>query len=239
MLYEKRTKVPFDITLLSLAFSDLIVSFSLISYFLQLPDVVEHVFRHLIFTLSFISASHMIFIAVQRLIAVQLPFKAAILLTRRRCFIAVASLWIASLTISMPIILGNDSYYRVYLCTPLVFGCLILILYAVLNFKMLTRRTVSSTRPNANQNLHVVLYSTTIILVFLACTFPYTIFLIKSTYTPNAPGYAFYLYILQLIFDPILYFLFHYLKAKRPFKSLFYKDKEKQTKPNRKLAPTE
>ena len=240
LLYEKRTKVPFDISLLSLAFSDLIVSFCLIAYFLQLPDLFEQIFRHLIFTLGFLSALHLMFIAIQRLIAVRLPFKAAILLTRKRCFIVVASLWIASLTISLPIILRNDTYYRVYLCTPLVFGCFILILYTALNFNMLTRRPISSTRPNKeNQNLHVAIYSTVIVLLFLICTFPYTILLMENTYTPTVPRYAFYLYILQLVFDPILYFLFHYLRARKLFKSLYITTKENKRNQIKQLAPIE
>ena len=218
LLYEKRTKVPFDLTLLSLAVSDLIVSCGLIGYLCDPPNVLKFILRHLIFTSGFTSALHLIFIAIQRLIAVRLPLKAAILLTRRRCLVYKSLLWIASFIASMPIIRGNDAYYRVYLCTPLVFGSVILLLHVALNFAMRSRRLVSSARANEGQNRRVLLYSTAITSVFLICNFPYTVLLMKNTYTRNVPEHT-YLYILHVFCDPILYFLFHYVKARKPFKS--------------------
>ena len=217
LLYEKRTKIAFDVTLMSLAFADLLISLSLIGYLFHLPELLEHILRHAIFTSSFTSAVHLMFIAVQRLIAVFYPFKAATLLTRKRCCIIISSLWIVSVVTSVPIIFRNDDYYRVYLCTPVVFGSAILLLYVALNYNMLTRRKISMTRNSFNQNLHVMIYSTSITLAFLICTFPYTILLMKNTYTPQVPYYAFYLYILHVALDPVLYFLFHYLKAKKHF----------------------
>ena len=154
------------------------------------------------------------FIAVQRLILMRWPFKVSILLTRKRCFIVMISIWIASLTISLLILFGDDTYYRVYLCTLLAFGYVVLVLYTILNLKTQTRRVTSSTNSSAKQNRNVMLYSTAITLIFLVCTFPYTIFPLGKIYTPNIPSYAFYSYILQVAFDPLLYFLFHYLKAK-------------------------
>ena len=219
LLYEKRTRVAFDITLLSLAASDLIVSFSLIGYLCDPPNALRFILRHLIYTSGFTSALHLIFIAIQRLIAVRWPLKAAILLTRKRCLVYIFLLWSASLIASVPIISGNDAFYRVYLCTPLAFGSVILLLHVALNFAMKTRKPISSVRANESQNRRVMMYAIAITSVFLICNFPYTLSLMKNTYTRNVPEYTFYLYILHVVCDPVLYFLFHYLKARKPSKS--------------------
>ena len=159
------------------------------------------------------SAFHMIFIAAQRLIAVSYPFKLSIWITKKRCIICICVLWFVSIAAAVPLYYQIFVYKRLIIYTPVVCACSFTFCYIFINCKMVTRKQLSGRR-NTAQNLHTLLYSITVTAIFVGCTLPYTV---ENIIDNNAQvSYAsFYLYLIQVVLNPITYFLFHFLKKRK------------------------
>ena len=220
LLRAKKTKLPFDITLISLAASDLITTLTVSCSFIfsSIQQSRDHsiwyvkLFSHVIAASGICSALHMIFIAIQRLVAVLYPMKLSIWITKKRSILTVAWLWLVSIVAIVPIINKVYSYQRGITYLPLGSIMVLLLCYIVINYKTMTRKRLSVSQ-NSTQNLQVLLYSICVTTIFIGCTLPYTIECIINEYRLQSL-YALILYLLQVIFNPILYYLFHFLKKK-------------------------
>lgn len=216
LLHLRRTKQPFDLTLISLASANLYVSFIPIpAYVTMLAGVPSNVrvfavlveFTHN--TACMTSAFHLGFIAFQRLVAVRYPHQSSIWLTRKCCIITICFLWFTSLLMHLPFCFFN--YTQVFSIALLFVGVAILFSYSALNYQLFSSKRISRSGISSNQNIHILIYSTMVTAVFLLSTFPLNISIIISS---HAPLYAIYLYKTRVISDPLLYFLYHYLKRK-------------------------
>ena len=225
LVYEKRTKLPFDITLISLAVSDLMLAtisipVGIFPLFLSASSTSNWFFISsviCIVTSSLSSALHVLFIAIQRLIAVLYPLKVAIWMKRNRCIKIIGLLWLVSTGISVVLSVQFYTYQSYPMCIPLILGSIILVCYIVINIKMLTRKRLAvSGQPS--QNIHIFVYSICITSIFIICNFPYTIYTIlypESVRNRTIPLYALYLFYLQVILDPVVYFFSHIWKKNR------------------------
>ena len=217
LVHARRTKLPFDITLISLAVSDLMLAFlTLLLAVLHLLSIEsttkwrDHVYVACTYISSLSSASHMCFIAIQRLIAVLYPLKISIWITRKRSIITVLLLWLSSVAASVPVQMGYYIYNRILLYTPFVSASVVVVCYIVINIKMMTRKAQTGQQ---SQNISVLLYSISITAIFMVCTFPYTIYAIR--YVLPFPSYAVHLFFLQVILNPVVYFFSQLLKRNR------------------------
>ena len=211
--------MPFDITLISLAVSDLMLVFvSLLLaalYRISNQDAMKwyaYVYLFSIYLSSLSSASHMCFIAFQRLIAVLYPLKVSIWITRKRSIITVLLLWLASGVVSAPTPMEYYIYNRILLYTPFVSAGVVVVCYFVINLKMMTRKAPTGAGQQS-QNISILLYSIAITAIFMICTFPYTIYAIKHVKFP--PSYVVHLFFLQVVLNPVVYFFSHILKRDR------------------------
>ena len=221
LVHDKRTKVPFDITLISLAASDAITALAINCLVLFLYFQPYSTNRALYMTLYFqvISASglssafHMIFIAAQRVIAVSYPFKLSIWITKKRCIMCICVLWFASIAAAVPLYYQIVAYRRLVAYNPVVCACSFTLCYIFINYRMVTRKQLPGRR-NATQNLHTLLYSITVTAIFVGCTLPLTIEKIIDNNAPLSRPSS-YLYLIQVVINPIAYFIFHFLKEKK------------------------
>ena len=222
LVHGRRTKMPFDITIISLAASDLMlaaISFipGILHYSLRemaTLDWYRNLYTFCIYSSCLSSAIHMLFIAVQQLIAVLYPLKVSILITRKRCIKTICLLWLISCVASLPVSLKFYDYQLIFMYSPLVTACVIVVCYVIINIRMWTRKRPTASGQSSN-NMSVLIYSISITAIFMICTFPYTIYTIlypQDLLNGIIPPYALYLFYFQVILDPVVYFFSHIWK---------------------------
>ena len=218
LLHKKKTKLAFDLSLISLAVADFSVCFVLvITYIIKLKD--ESLMRkasHIVtwdITFSWISSSFTLaFIALQRLIAVKYPMKCSIWLTRKRCIRLIAFLWILSALMTGPVIYQNYRNHMRYI--PILVSVVLSMCYAIICYCMLTRKRVAASGNASKQNFKLVLYSLAVTVAYIISTWPYSI----GSFTNHGElKYFIDLLLSNTILDPIIYFLFQHCKSIRGF----------------------
>ena len=225
LIYAKRTTLPFDITIISLAMSDLMLvltSLVLSSFIYYVPNWIASEWYYMAFAYSTYSsfsssALHMLFIAMQRLIAVLYPLKTSIWITRRRSIITLSLLWLASFAAAAPVPIGFYSYNRILLFSPFVAASVIATCYFIINFRMMTRKAPTG-GDQQTQNISILVYSISVTAIFMICIFPCTVYAISQDVLMSKkrfPDYAAYLFYLQAVLDPFVYFFFQIWKRGR------------------------
>ena len=225
LIYAKRTTLPFDITIISLAMSDLmfvLTSLVLSSFIYYVPNWIASERYYMAFAYStyssFLSSVlHMVFIAIQRLIAVLYPLKTSIWITRRRSIITVLLLWLASVAVAAPVPMGFYIYNRILLFSPFVAIGVIAACYFVINFRMMTRKSPTG-GDQQTQNISILVYSISVTAIFMICIFPATVYVMSQGVLMSKmqfPDYATYLLYLQTVLDPLVYFFFQIWKRGR------------------------
>ena len=225
LIYAKRTTLPFDITIISLAISDLLFVLTplvLDGFIYGVPNWIasEWYYMALVYcTYSsiFSSVLHMVFIAIQRLIAVLYPLKASIWITRKRCIITVLLLWLASVAAAAPVPMGLYIYNRIILFSPFVSAGVIATCYFVINLRLMTRKAPTG-GDQQGQNISILVYSISVTAIFMICIFPSTLYTLNQNVPVSKmqyPDYATYLFYLQAVLDPIVYFFFQFWKRGR------------------------
>ena len=216
LVHARRTKLPFDIALISLAVSDLLlamaspvlgISISMIPR-LVASEWFSKAITFCIQSSSFSSALHMLFIAFQRLVAVCYPLKASIWITRKRSIMTVLLLWLVSGAVAVPASMDFYIYQRMFICSPFLSTIIIIVCYFIISFKMMTRKAPAAGGQQA-QNISVLVYSISITVIFMMCALPFAIFAIQEPvllHRMRLPSYVLHLLYLQVVLDPVLYF---------------------------------
>ena len=222
LIRAKRIKLPFDLTLISLAISDLLLSFMsmvliIVNHSLQNMTNLK-LYKRLFIICSHLpavsSSLHICFIAIQRLIAVLYPLKVSIWITRKRSVITLLMLWLVSTAVSVPLSMDNYTYERIFICTPFISTAVIIICYFVISHKMLTRKgpTVGE---HHTQNISVLVYSSFISVIYIITMFPLTINAIQQPVLlqkMTVPAYLYLIFYLQVVLDPVVYVFSQILK---------------------------
>ena len=224
LVYAKRTKLPFDISLISLAASDLMLAVTIVPIGI-LPNFLHTSAKWVwyyklslscTYASSLSSALHMLFIAIQRLIAVLYPLKLTIWMTRKHCSITICVLWLVSTACSV-ISVESIAFQKFLMYSPLISASAIVICYISINIKMLKRKRLGVSGQSL-QSIHVLAYSICITAIFMICTFPYTFYGILQLHgivRGAFPIYALHLFYVQVILDPVVYFFSHIWKKNR------------------------
>ena len=156
-------------------------------------------------TVSLLSSqSHLMSIAVQRLIAVKYPFQCKRYLTQRRCIMVLAFIWLLSLNLPWVLRLINHakiSFSSSFICAPTL-----VLSYAYITFRMVRRKNIAATSSNSGGT--VIWFSLAITLTFLICKLPAVVLYLTMNFSTEFFA-VFCLYWLNSLFDPILYFLFN------------------------------
>ena len=225
LIHAKRATLPFDITLISLAMSDLmfaLTSLVLGSLIYYVPNWIASKWSNMAlvyctYSSIFSSVLHMVFIAMQRLIAVLYPLKASIWITRKRSIITVLLLWLASFAEAAPVPMGFYIYDRILLFSTFVVTGVIAVCYFVINFRMMTRKSPTG-GDQQTQNISILVYSISVTAIFMICIFPATVYAISQDVPLSKmqfPDYAIYSICLQVVLDPFVYFFFQIWKRGR------------------------
>ena len=225
LVHAGKTKVPFNITLISLAITDaflaLVISIITVLYYLTNTMAVSSRFGSFIvfclYSSSVSSALHILFIAFQRLIAVLYPLEATTLITRKRTILTVILMWIISMAASVPVSMEYYIYQRIIICSPFVSTVVIIVCYFIINYKM-ARRQIATVTGQQGQNILIMLHSISVTIIYMICKFPYTIYALQQpvlVLKMTFPIFAIRLFFLQVILNPIVYFFFQVLKRNK------------------------
>ena len=218
LFFQRKTKVPFDLSLINLALAD---------FFTSLLPMIFHLFYlkasfyltiiGYIYYSSWLTSSFMLgYIAFQRLIAVLYPHKYPILMTRRRCIITMCLMWISSSLFIIPVLIVRGTFYNIiFVHIPVAVGAVIFFSYAMLNYQLLKQRNRSVVNQSWNGHRRILVYSTILTVVFLLSTIPYTISLMRWPIQDKFTYIASHIFISHVIVNPIFYFVVQYLNLKR------------------------
>ena len=233
MVNGKKTKLAFDITILSLDIADIFASICFImdgvyeSLSLNGIIIFNKTLRRIIsiglYFSIYSSFFHALLIAIQRLFAVFFPMKFQKHFRKRSCITCLVITWILSLLLS--VLTNFFKFSRVLLPHMIVsIGVLLTVFYIMICWRLnFQRRRVYDRRSSTlvRRNNWVLQYSVIVTVAFVACTFPFGILLIRrSTGTFNSPQEIFeisrQLRIASMIItlnptlDTLLYLIAHY-----------------------------
>ena len=218
MIRHKRTKTPFDISMIGVCIADLIAS--LLWFITSLSTYVFKVYSRYYFImmdagliLSIVSSLlSTLFIAVQRSFAVFSPFKFRTYFTRQRCLKCLVFIWITSILVSFLVkYLGN---FHIYSVVVLACGCLLVMCYLILCRTVHKQRHIVSSNTVQNRSRHnrkTMLYCVLITITFVVCTFPLALLLGNIVKSPKAYLQILVRWLMALnpVFDSLLYFIFN------------------------------
>ena len=220
LLYSKRTKLPFDVTLINLAVSDIIAASAITVVTVLSIILPDRSFQYnyewclLVLYISCLSSGLLlVFIAFQRLFAVIYPLQFSVWFLRSRCIITICLIWAYAILIILPMLLNVHLYRRMLLFSPLFLSCAMILCYATLNYHTMKRRRLVAARPMANQNRRF--YSIAITAVFVSCSLPFVIYAALNPHVKVYPAQMFYIYAALLIFNPLIYFLYHFWQGRK------------------------
>ena len=227
MIHKKKTKVPFEKTLLSLAFADSLASIShclffALTYlhfrgFVVIPRVAIGLLASLVAFSIYSSLIHSIFIAVQRIYAVLLPFKFRIHFTSAVCLVSIVVVWAVSLTLSVFVIylenfIGHP--FIIVAVSGVLVLCYIMICYHV---RVQRRRAAVSANPQQQNDLacRTLVYSILVTAAFLICMLPNAIYILSRSDSVFAQKFTELMFTLNSVADSLLYFVFPQISQKK------------------------
>ena len=178
---RRRYRTNFDISLISLSIAD-IISCVIFTLFGIAEIVYSHPFAKVMTkALDFAVITmftHIIFIAVQRLLAVIYPLRINWLLRRSRFYFLLAFTWVTACFYGLISDLVNVDHMRVNSYTILVSGSALIALYTGISYT--TTRNGRSLQNagqvhNRRRNSTVLLHSFLVTMNFVTCFFPFAI----------------------------------------------------------------
>ena len=224
ILRKSGAKSMFEITLSSMAIGDLIAALSQLS--LRTANIIidkgkaDEEIKSVVFVLADIwditinsSFLHIVFIAVQRLIATLYPFEFKRIFTRVSCTFALITLWSASILhkIGMEYSTKQTIIWLGLIWVPL--EIIVTLIYALICYYMFRKRRQFATPHNdiSRQNRALLGLSLAITIAFFISTLPDVLIAFGSISNRDPVGILIHLHI---ILNPLIYFLFNYLKAR-------------------------
>ncbi len=225
-----RKKSAFCLTLLSLNIADLLASLvflsqgllmimrhSLLIDFLLFNYIFKTFYSAGIFSVTS-SYCHVVFIALQRVIAVALPLQVKHIFTKSRCFVILALMWIISLILPIIVYFYIGAAFLMAVMS-MITSLILTILYSVICYKTMKRGIVDNIGENMQRrreqsDKHVLMYSVAISIAFVVSNLPTSV----NSFIP----YPFVLSVISNILiilnpflDTLLYFLWNYYKHKK------------------------
>eukprot|EP00795_Rhopilema_esculentum_P008362 gene8362-14333_t len=212
---ERKLKRPFQMTILSLTVADLLNCIWLTVAGATFPPVTHKMFPvyHQIFS-SLIAFSlitsllHLMFVSLQRLVAVLLPFRSKHLITSQRCAIVLALIWLTT-AIVVALFYAVSLKETMFILVPvLTFICALLLIlsYSFICYRVRLRKRLASTA-SSSQSEYILLYSILVTVLFIICTFPANVTIMYYRKLNDNLKYVAFLQWLNPVMDPSIYFL--------------------------------
>ncbi len=219
---ENRNKSIFGYSLLRLNIADILAS--LIVLLLGVANTLakcrfidDSLFEELSNTLieliifSLISSfTHVIFIAIQRFIAVASPLRVKQIITKTRCRIILATLWLVSIALVL-IACFYEIVSVAFVYLIITTAVMLIVMYSIICFKTLKRGVVNieneeMRRRRQRSNKDVLLYSVSITCIFIISTVPSVIGPYFIAFPPVIEILNNVFISLNPFFDTLLYF---------------------------------
>ena len=220
---EKGKKTSFQITIFSLSIADFSVSLILVYsglYFIaeemNLFTKSQEFLRIFLANLTFCQQSsffHILFIAVERLMAVFYPLRFQFIFTRKVCIVSLLIIWALSFALSFTAV--SDLKY-LYKPVTIISGVSLICSYMAICIKLFKRRNsviVRTASENSNAAYsRTVTQSLAVTIAFIICTMPY-LFTTNDDH-PLMLMFARVMIVGNVLLNPIVYFLFAHCKRK-------------------------
>ncbi len=219
----------FRLALLSLNIADLLVSLVVlligVTYAVHMSIFNANnlpLYKYLVYRMSIVfsvnlSLTHILFIAIQRLIAVVFPLKVKHIMTKSRCCFILSLLWLFSVTFAAMVYFYAEMFVIIHYLT-IITGVLLILMYSVICCKTMKASMASFSseemqRRRQKSDKEVLLYSLAITGVFIVCNFlnsmrtffEYSFYLIVTAET---------LLTLNPFTDTVSYFAWSYYKRR-------------------------
>ena len=242
---ERKLKRPFQMTILSLTVADLLNCIWLTVAGPTFPPVTHKMFPvyHQIFS-SLIAFSlitsllHLMFVSLQRLVAVLFPFRSKHLITSQRCVIVLALIWPTTGIVVALFYLLNLKETMFILVPVLTFTCALLLIvsYSYICYRVWLRKRLAST-VSSSQSEYILLYSVLVTVLFIICTFPANVAIMYYRRLHDNLKYVTFLQWLNPVVDPSIYFLSKKIRRRKKKQVEHkYKSEEKPTPQSQKTS---
>ena len=227
MIRRKKTKLPFEKTLLSLALADFLTSISHCLFYvfiyiyhrnlLTFPALVFGVLATLVGFSVYSSLFHSIFIAVQRIYAVLLPIKFRIHFKSAVCLVSLVVIWIASLCMSVVVIYREKPFGHSYII--LAISGILPLFYCIICCRLRSQRSrvfiSTTTRQQNDSSCRTFIYSILVTAAFLFCTLPIAVYIQSRSTSIIALKFTELMLSLNPVADSLLYFAFSHMSQKK------------------------
>lgn len=222
LIRENKIKDPFKMILFSLAVADfclLFIVLTLMIYWFATGTVLVQMY-YLIFFGLLVSQVHIVIITLQRWLAVTFPLQLRTLVTSRRCFLCLASVWIVSASSSLVyFILSLKSGRVVIAVILLVSGVFLLLSYSFIVTRVIKeRRKTASSRSSPPQSHIILVYCMSVTLTFVVCNYPYAFHMILNDGQTSGERLDVneftFLLLFNCLLDPVIYFIIHAVRNK-------------------------
>ncbi len=237
---KKQRKSVFGMILLSLCVADIIVSVvqlyrGIIGLLTLLLVIDLKLLSKLLFPslLAFIfsvasSFSHVVFIALLRVLSLVFPFRIKQIFTKLRSKIILVFLWLFSIGF---IIIDHFTMKFLWPYLAITTSFILLLAYSIICYRMCKRRGIQgneSTQRNREQSdKYVFVYSMALTFIFCVCNLPAAISVFIEM--PMVGRYVgIFLHSMNPLIDPLLYFFASYCKQRRANNALPNRDCQNQ-----------
>ncbi len=225
---KKQRNSVFGIILFSLSISNIIVSVVLlyraVVYLLTLYLAIDILLSDklvlasdlvIIFSVAS-SFFHVVYVAVLRVLALVFPLKIKRLVTKSRCKIILAFLWLSSIGVVVLSYFTIRDALADYLA--IVTSCILVLAYSLISYRMYRQHGVqnneSTQRHNQQSDKDVVIYSIALTFIFCLCNLPPSLYYLVKL--PPVMHYVnIFLYSVNPFLDTMLYFFASYCKRRR------------------------
>ncbi len=244
---KKLRNSPFGIALLSLGISDVLVSvffliFGIFAFYLNtLPSplitsdntlaINMLIFFSISLTFSFVASfTHVVFIALQRLIAVTFPLQAKRIITNYRCRLITTLLWIFSVLIAA---VDLFQFGKVFSYIATVAGIAVVVIYTFICYKVkqssfINHQDQDSDRQTENR---VLVNSLAVTVIFIVCFLPCSLSMIISRNSRSSIVFDILLSMNPFL-DSMVYFMSRYYSRRATASRRFQEERPSLNSPN-------
>ncbi len=166
------------------------------------------------------SFTHVVWIAIQRLVAVVFPLRVKQIFLISRCYVMLVSIWVISVVPAFVSQINIKLAASLLVFIAITTGISLIVFYSVICFKTMNRNIANDAggvlqKRRQKSEREVLLYSLAITAVFIICNFPVSITILLELPLNSFTIACDILYCLSPFLNSLLYFAWSYNKRRR------------------------
>ncbi len=224
----------FGIALLSLNIADLLASIAfcirgitnLVVAFMAVDKTLLINFKNPVYAvIAFSLTSSLAVIAIQRVIAVAFPLRVKQIITKSRCYIVLALVWVVSVVLAIFVYFATALGFKSLACISISIGAALLILYSVVCYRTMKRNIVDNVseetlRRRRRSERGLLIYSVAITILYIVCNYPES-FHNFIDFPQPVSHISDFLFSINPSLDTMLYFMLRYCKRRRQREGIY------------------